>query len=390
MPSMAQRHPSLFQTYGERSEQPNLTPLGTYLLRLIQAKRTNLCVSADVNTTTELLRVAEEVGDHICVLKTHADIIDDFSDKTIRGLNEISRRKKFLVFEDRKFGDIGNTLQQQYTRGPLAIVKWAPIVNAALFPGPAVITALAEAAQKAITAYNTSVSTDISASPAVSAVDSGRDDVSTVDEDEERAQASEVEELAPETEEDDRQSRKHSVVSVSTTISTKTETISPQPALRPSLSRGSTEHSDEDDTDEDPAAQLAELGPPPFYRSLLLLAQMSSAGNLFTPEYTAACVAQAREHADFVMGFIAQGSLNEREGDNFITMTPGVQLAAGGDAHGQQYKTPRTVIGEGGAHVMIVGRGMLRAEDRRKAALEYRRQGWTAYEERVRAGRKKR
>jgi len=111
MSAAAPRHPTLTQTYGERSEQPNLTPLATYLLRLIHLKRTNLCVSADVNTTTDLLRLAEEVGEHICVLKTHADIIDDFGDKTIRGLNEVARRKKFLVFEDRKFGDIGSTLQ---------------------------------------------------------------------------------------------------------------------------------------------------------------------------------------------------------------------------------------------------------------------------------------
>jgi uridine monophosphate synthetase len=109
MPSAAaQRHHTQFQTYGERSEQSHLTPLATYLLRLVHIKQTNLCVSADVNTTTELLQLCEDVGDHICVLKTHADIIDDFSDKTIRGLNEVARRKKFLVFEDRKFGDIGS------------------------------------------------------------------------------------------------------------------------------------------------------------------------------------------------------------------------------------------------------------------------------------------
>ena len=107
-PPPAPRHPTLFQSYGERSEHADLTPLATYLLQLMHIKRTNLCVSADVNTTTELLQVAEEVGDHICILKTHADIIDDFGDKTIRGLNEIARRKKFLVFEDRKFCDIGS------------------------------------------------------------------------------------------------------------------------------------------------------------------------------------------------------------------------------------------------------------------------------------------
>lgn len=175
---------------------------------------------------------------------------------------------------------------------------------------------------------------------------------------------------------------------MSTTISTKTETISPQPApLRPSLSREATEESEEE-AEEDVAAQLAELGPPPFFRSLLLLAQMSSAGNLLTPEYTQQCVHHARQNKDFVMGFIAQQSLNKEAGDNFITMTPGVQLAAGGDALGQQYNTPETVVTEKGADIIIVGRGVLQADDRRKAAMEYRKQGWEAYTQRLKAGRK--
>lgn len=38
-------HPTLALTYNERSELPNLTPLATYLLRLVHVKRTNLCVS---------------------------------------------------------------------------------------------------------------------------------------------------------------------------------------------------------------------------------------------------------------------------------------------------------------------------------------------------------
>jgi uridine monophosphate synthetase len=109
--AMPAPHPSLALTYNQRSELPNNTPLSNYLLRLCHLKRTNLCVSADVTTTAELLSIAEEVGEHICVLKTHADIISDFGERTIRGLNEISKRKKFLVFEDRKFGDIGSTLR---------------------------------------------------------------------------------------------------------------------------------------------------------------------------------------------------------------------------------------------------------------------------------------
>lgn len=255
-------------------------------------------------------------------------------------------------------------------------------------PGPAIITALAQAAQKAITAYNTSVSTDISASPAGSVI--GAEDEEESDDDdlydeEVRSTAESVDEF-----ENYRNSRKQSVVSVSTTISTKTETISPQPDPRASLSRHASSAGVEDEENDSESRRqeaLDDLGPPPFYRSLLLLAQMSSADNLFIPSYTAACVKHARENKNFVMGFIAQESLNQAPGDNFITMTPGVQKAAGGDGLGQQYNTPRKVIVEAGADIIIVGRGVLNAVDRRKEALEYRKQGWLAYQDRIRVAR---
>ncbi|KAL8827129.1 MAG: hypothetical protein Q9170_007134, partial [Blastenia crenularia] len=101
------QHPSRSQTFSTRAESGSISALTSYLLSLISIKQSNLCVSADVHNTSTLLRLAEEVGDSICVLKTHADIIDDFSDRTIKGLQEIAKRKYFLIFEDRKFGDIG-------------------------------------------------------------------------------------------------------------------------------------------------------------------------------------------------------------------------------------------------------------------------------------------
>jgi len=63
-----------------------------------------------------------------------------------------------------------------------------------------------------------------------------------------------------------------------------------------------------------------------------------------------------------------------------------VQKAAGGDGKGQQYNTPGKVVTEAGADVIIVGRGVLNAQDRRHEALEYRKQGWMAYESRLKAG----
>ena len=96
--------------FSSRADHPNTPTLSSYLLQLISIKQSNLCVSADVHTSSALLRLAEDVGDYICVFKTHADMVDDFSDHTIKRLNEVSRRKNFLLFEDRKFGDIGSTL----------------------------------------------------------------------------------------------------------------------------------------------------------------------------------------------------------------------------------------------------------------------------------------
>lgn len=108
MATTSPRHSTHTQTYYDRAALPNTSQLSAYLLRLIAIKKTNLCVSADVTTTKELLQLAEEVGDSICVLKTHADIINDFSPRTMAELKAIAAKKHFLIFEDRKFGDIGS------------------------------------------------------------------------------------------------------------------------------------------------------------------------------------------------------------------------------------------------------------------------------------------
>ncbi len=305
-------------------------------------------------------------------------------------------------------------MQLQYTSGPLQIVRWANIVNAHIFPGPAIVTALAQAADDAVAAYNTSVETQITG-PSELATDGEPEPepelngagVQTPPHEEEqdgdRLSSDESDDESdgePVTYSDDDQvgdlnrttsrrlssptemERKFSVVSVSTTISTKTEHISPQPTPlhHRGFSEGLNALASADHTT--PQKALQNLGEPPMARGLLLLAQMSSAGNLMDDGYASKCVQIARSRPDFVLGFIAQRSLNTQPTDNFITMTPGVQIGSKGDGLGQQYNSPETVIASG-SDVIIVGRGVYAAQDRRQAAAEYRERAWRAYEERA-------
>ncbi|KAL8991970.1 MAG: hypothetical protein Q9188_007677, partial [Gyalolechia gomerana] len=298
------QHPSRSQTFSARAESETLPALTSYLLSLIALKQSNLCVSADVHTTSTLLRLAEEVGDSICVLKTHVDIIDDFSDRTIKGLQEIAKRKYFLIFEDRKFGDIGNTVQSQYTRGPLRVATWAHLTNAHIFPGPTIIPSLHTAATSALISLNQSVSTEISTGTPRSSIDGSAGGVDTETEAEisphkitvtnfnnpfhtqtpsfnpassSSAQpSSSYQPLSPDSM-IDMSHRRSSVVTATTTIS---QTFEPSPPNPATLSRSLSSSSD---TQLDRATALRELGPPPHARGLLLLAQMSSEGNMFTP-----------------------------------------------------------------------------------------------------------
>lgn len=106
------------------------------------SKQTNLCIAADLTEATALLNIAEEVGPHICALKTHIDTIEDFHPNLIRPLQEIAKKHNFLLFEDRKFSDIGKTVEFQYSKGVYKISSWATLVTAHSLMGKGVLDAI--------------------------------------------------------------------------------------------------------------------------------------------------------------------------------------------------------------------------------------------------------
>ncbi|REC76064.1 orotidine 5'-phosphate decarboxylase [Chryseobacterium elymi] len=106
------------------------------LLETALAKKSNLIASADVTKTQELLDLAEKVGPHIIALKTHIDIISDFEyEKTIVPLKALAEKHQFLLMEDRKFADIGNTQELQFTSGVFKITDWADFVTSQVIGG---------------------------------------------------------------------------------------------------------------------------------------------------------------------------------------------------------------------------------------------------------------
>lgn len=128
-------------TYQQRAQLTQQS-LGKHLFNLMAEKQTNLALSADVTTKQELLTLADTLGPEICVLKTHIDIITDFDADLTHQLQQLSQQHQFLIFEDRKFADIGNTVKLQYSKGIYRIAEWADMINAHTLPGPGIIEGL--------------------------------------------------------------------------------------------------------------------------------------------------------------------------------------------------------------------------------------------------------
>lgn len=243
-----------------------LSPVAKTLFTLMDEKKTNLALSADVTSATSLLALADELGPEICILKTHIDIINDFTPTLTERLRELAHKHQFLLFEDRKFADIGNTVNHQYGDGIYRIAEWADIINAHSLPGPSILQGLAEIARKK-------------------------------------------------------------------------------------------------------------------NRAVLLIAELSSEGNLMNQAYMQATLKMAEQFRDFTIGFITQHALCSDP--QWINLTPGIQLKAGGDHLGQQYVTPEKAILENGSDVIIVGRGIIAAQNPLAEAQKYREIAYQLYQQRL-------
>ncbi|UJR33907.1 hypothetical protein I4U23_021326 [Adineta vaga] len=122
-------------------------PIRQRFQSIMKEKKTNLCLSADLTSLDEIIELSKQIGSNICMLKIHCDILDDFSMDKILQLKDISRKLNFLLLEDRKFADIGNTVKLQYTKGLFQVAQWADLVTVHILPGDGIVQALEQAAE---------------------------------------------------------------------------------------------------------------------------------------------------------------------------------------------------------------------------------------------------
>lgn len=117
-------------------------PISKKLFEIMLAKKTNLCVAADLTKTSEILKLFEHVAPYICIFKTHVDIVDDFDQNFIDQLKILSKKHNVVLMEDRKYSDIGNTVSLQVDGGIFKVSDWADTVTVHSLPGSGVLTGI--------------------------------------------------------------------------------------------------------------------------------------------------------------------------------------------------------------------------------------------------------
>ncbi len=238
----------------------------------IKKKKSNLVLSLDVDNQKDFFDILGKTAEHIVMLKTHIDILNDFDENFIQKLKEYALKYDFMIFEDRKFADIGNTVRKQYHNGIYKIKNWAHFITVHAVPGEGILQGLFDGVTG---------------------------------------------------------------------------------------------------------------------KSAFLLAKMSSKGNLMNDTYTRNVFNIGEKYADVVSGYICHANgkeelqkLKNKIPKGQLMLMPGVKLQAGTDATGQQYTTVEDAM-QGGADCIIVGRGIIKAENPEATAKEYCKRAWKIYEKKV-------
>ncbi len=117
-------------------------PMTRKLMETMLRKQSNLVLSLDVEESEKFFGILEETGSEIFMVKTHIDIIKDYTDEFVPRLLALAKKHDFIIFEDRKFADIGSTVRKQFRSGVYKIADWAEYVTVHMIAGEAILDGL--------------------------------------------------------------------------------------------------------------------------------------------------------------------------------------------------------------------------------------------------------
>ena len=103
-------------------------------MEVATAKQSLVCLAADRNTMAGLFDLIEAVGKHVAARKTHVDLVDDWTPEAWSAFCKAAHESNLLIFEDRKFADIGKISRAQMA-GIYDIRSWSDLVTAHLISG---------------------------------------------------------------------------------------------------------------------------------------------------------------------------------------------------------------------------------------------------------------
>lgn len=257
------------EVWGERWNA-NSDPLARRWMETVVSKQSMVVLAADVYTMNELNNLLDQVSPYVSALKTHVDLVHDWTPDSWGDFCNRAKDADMLIFEDRKHGDIGKIARDQMG-GVYDSRSWADLMTAHLISGPSVLDGMAEG-----------------------------------------------------------------------------------------------------------WSGVGRSG------GVLLLAQMSSAGNLLEiPGYTDAVVNIGKEHPA-CFGFIGNGSranelaeLRKKAGEIKMIWTPGVNIQTGDSELGQRYGDPYDAV-MAGSDGIIVGSGIHKSKSPSEAAKKYADVSWAA------------
>ncbi|MBR60702.1 MAG: orotidine-5'-phosphate decarboxylase [Euryarchaeota archaeon] len=250
------------------------SPILKKYMEVVCRKKSAVCLAADRYKMNDLFQLLKEVGPHIAALKTHVDLVSDWDKDTWKAFCHEAGEFDLLIFEDRKFADIGKISKKQMG-GIYDIQSWSDLVTAHLISGSDIIAGIQSAWEES-----------------------------------------------------------------------------------------------------------ARVG------GVLLLAQMSSRGNLLNDQYTDQVI-QLSKHHEGVFGYIGNGSdieeikkLRQKVGEEKMIWTPGINISTGDGEMGQRYGDPYDAI-IAGSDCIIVGSGIHQSESPADSAKTYAEKSWQALVDRV-------